>query len=82
LQSWKNANENAGFLFKSNTARFFFNSKKNKTHKKLILKQRSRITLPVARVTAFETNKGTATDVVTRGRGERQAAVNPIDALG
>ena len=42
----------------------------------------SRITLHVARVTAFETNKGTATDVVTRGRGERQAAVNPIDALG
>ena len=38
----------------------------------------SRITLSVARVTAFETNTGTATDVVTRGRGERQAAVNPM----
>jgi hypothetical protein len=33
-------------------------SSKNKTHKKLILKEGSRITLHVARVTVFETNKG------------------------
>ncbi len=33
-------------------------AEKNKTHKKLILKKHSRITLSVARVTAFETNKG------------------------
>ncbi|HBB89711.1 MAG TPA: hypothetical protein DC047_19065 [Blastocatellia bacterium] len=69
-------------MIKSKCARVFFKASENKTHKKLILKKHSRITLPVARVTAFETNQGTATDVVTHGRAERQAAVNPIDALG
>ena len=41
----------------------------------------SRITLHVARLTGFETDKGTATDVVTHGRGNQQRSVDSIDAL-
>jgi len=36
----------------------FFATKKNKTHKNLILKSEERINLPVARVTAFATDEG------------------------
>jgi hypothetical protein len=36
----------------------FSRSGKNKTHKNLILKHDERINLPVARVTAFETDEG------------------------
>ena len=46
----------------------------------MILKINKRINLPVARVTAFETDKGTATDVVTHGRGNQQRSVDSIDA--
>jgi len=54
---------------------------KNKTQKKLTAKKHSSINLPVTRVAAFETDKGTATDVVTHGRGNEQAAVDSTDAL-
>lgn len=35
-----------------------FGEEKNKTHKNLILKMHSRITLPVTKVAAFETDGG------------------------
>jgi len=57
-------------------------NRKNKTHKKLILKMVLGINTPVTRITVFETNEGTANGVVRlweRAKAERFAVAN--DAL-
>ena len=46
------------FYSRNLRAEYFSQFRKNKTHKNLILKMHSRITLPVTRVAAFETDKG------------------------
>ena len=47
----------------------------------MISKRDKRITLPVARVAAFETDKGSAIGAVRPERENRQAAVDSNDAL-